>query len=186
MKISIKLFLWLTLIVGIIYPLIVTGIGFLFMNHQAHGSMITRDGKIVGSSLIGQKFTHEAYFWPRPSANDYNALQSGGSNLSPSSLTLKEAIEKRRTAIGAGNIPNELLFASGSGLDPHISVETAYFQIDRILKARGVDLNNGRLALKQLINDMGIFYVNVLELNIALDDKYSNSSPRPRDPAPPR
>ena len=179
---SIRFLLWMTLLTGIIYPFVITAIGQIAMKHAASGSLLEHKGKVVGSSLIAQKFESEKYFWPRPSANDYNGLASGGSNLGPTSADLKKAIEKRKAAIlkahsgtDASKIPPELLFASGSGLDPHISPEAADFQIDRIAKARGL----GKEDIKKLVqnNTQGPFLqflgppcVNVLTLNIALDE----------------
>jgi K+-transporting ATPase ATPase C chain len=168
--ISLRTLIWLSLLLGGIYPLVVTGVSYLFMYDNAHGSLVIHDGKIRGSRLIGQKFSSDIYFWSRPSANEYNPLQSGGSNLSPASLSLKKLIEQRASGIGVDHYPKELLFASGSGLDPHISLETAYFQIDRIMKRRNID---SKEALKKMIDEIaGMNYVNVLELNMALDEKF--------------
>ncbi len=173
--IGLRVFLWFTLITGVIYPLAITGISSLFMFDKSSGSIIVRDGKRVGSKLIAQSFTEEKYFRGRPSANDYDPLQSGGSNLAPSSLSLQEKVQKRLSAFpgkNIGEVPSELLFASGSGLDPDISLQTAFFQIDSIAKARGIDSEQGRTLLKQLIDDTATHgYVNVLELNLALDEK---------------
>lgn len=172
------MFVWMTLLAGLAYPLLITGMAQLTMKTKADGDMMYSKGKIVGSKWIAQKFESDKYFWPRPSSIDYNPLPSGGSNLGPTSSALKKAVEERKEKISRGkkvDIPSELLFASGSGLDPHISLSTAYFQIDRIIKARGLD----RQSLENLIKDMTIKRsmgfigepcVNVLELNIALDN----------------
>lgn len=176
------MFLWLMLLTGIIYPLIITGIAQLAMRQSANGDFLEVNGKIVGSSLIAQKFQNEKYFWPRPSAIDYNPLPSGGSNLGPTSAALKKAVEERKAALlkasggtDVSKIPSELLYASGSGLDPHISPSTAYFQIDRIMKARGI---TSREPLEKLIQKhtkerflgfIGEPCTNVLQLNLALD-----------------
>lgn len=157
---NLKMFLWLTLITGIAYPLLITGIAQLTMKQQADGDFIISKGKVVGASLIAQKFESDRYFWGRPSAVDYNPLPSGGSNLGPTSEALKKAVDERKAVIEKWygnnkiNIPNELLFASGSGLDPHITPPTAYFQVDRIIKARGWDESSTQVHLMKLINDL--------------------------------
>ncbi|MBA3958599.1 MAG: potassium-transporting ATPase subunit KdpC [Parachlamydiaceae bacterium] len=171
---SLRMFLWMTLLTGIIYPLIVTLIAQVTMPQNANGSLVIQNDKIIGSSLIAQNFESNRYFWPRPSAVNHNPLPSGGSNLSPTSLKLKQQVESRKERLNGSSpipIPSELLFASGSGLDPHISMETAYFQIERILKERA---NYTVETLKTLIDDniegyFGIYYVNVLHLNLLLD-----------------
>lgn len=174
LKVAAKIFLVMTLLTGLIYPLLITLIAQLTMPLQANGSLIYKENKIVGSELIAQIMTDEKYFWPRPSAIDYDPLKpSGGSNLGPTSQKLKDAVEERRKKVGQ-NAPAELLYASGSGLDPHISIETAYFQVERIATARNMDAEK----LKELINSssgqrqigfLGPRYVNVLLLNQALD-----------------
>lgn len=171
------------ILTGLIYPLILTGIAKLTMPHQANGSLITSKGKIVGSSLIAQKFESDSYFWPRPSAVDFNTLASGGSNLGPTSFVLQETVKLRRDKLLKANgsnaidsVPSDLLFASGSGLDPHISLRSAYFQIDRIAGSRKFD-EHDKKSLSDLIGSMAIYpygflgpvIVNVLELNLALD-----------------
>lgn len=187
-----KMFLWLTLLTGIAYPLFITGIAQLIMERQAEGSCIFVNGKIIGSKLISQKFESDKYFWPRPSAVDYNPLPSGGSNLGPTSALLKKTVEERKEKIAkahhveASQVPSELLFASGSGLDPHISPEIVYFQIERVIKARGLDSDSGKKALDDLIKRMtipralgflGEPCVNVLLLNKALDELPNVRSP---------
>lgn len=177
--------LWMMLLTGIVYPLLITLIAQLTMPEQANGSIIYLQGKAVGSREIGQKFVSEKYFWGRPSAHDYDPLHSGGSNLGPISLELKKLVTERRSHLvkannvdDSGFVPSDLLFASGSGLDPHITVEAALFQKSRIVKARG-----GDEAYNELLNDMilnmvkkrqfgfiGVPYLNVLELNLALDE----------------
>lgn len=170
-----RMFLWLTFLTGIIYPLLITGIGKIGMGNKAEGDFITVDGKIVGAKLIGQKFTSDRYFWSRPSAVDYNPLPSGASNLGPTSAELKKQVEERRK--GNAEVPSDLLYASGSGLDPHITLEAAHFQLDRVVQARGWD-EQTKQKLEMLIADMsesnGFGFleapcVNVLLLNIALD-----------------
>ena len=187
---SLRVFLWMTLLTGLVYPLFITAVAQLTMKRKADGSFVSYNGKLVGSSLIGQKFQGDKYFWPRPSSIDYNALTSGGSNLGPTSAELKKAVDERKSRISKGQekadaalIPEELLFASGSGLDPHISPKTAYFQVDRIVKARGLQHESGTKTINELIEKftesrhikfLGYPYVNVLLLNIALDEIQAN------------
>lgn len=174
----------MTVFTGILYPLFMTLVANLIFPYQAKGSFIKVDGKIVGSQLIGQSFTGEKYFWPRPSAIDYNPLPSGGSNYGPTSDTLKKLVELRRADFIRLNglttytrVPADMLFASGSGLDPDISPEAAELQVDRIAKARGFDSLH-TVELRQLVKHhithpelgfLGDQRVNVLELNISLD-----------------
>lgn len=181
---SLRLFLWMTFLTGFVYPLIIFLFGFTFFQTKSHGNFVDIQGQIVGAKLIGQKFESERYFFGRPSSHDYNPINSGGSNLGPTSLALRDAVALRKDKlqqihnIDGLDIPSELLFASGSGLDPHISLETAYFQIDRIVKARKLNTANGEQVIKDLIDSLiennHFFstqkpYVNVLILNIALD-----------------
>jgi K+-transporting ATPase ATPase C chain len=186
---AIKLFIILTVVTGIIYPLLITILGQTIFPNQANGSLIKIDGKIVGSNLLGQKFTSDKYFWPRPSAIDYNPLPSGGSNLGPTSQALKDSVTARKETLerinpGSGKVPIDLLFASGSGLDPDISPGAARFQIDRVAHARGLD-NDGKNKVFKLVEkhvkqpDFGIFgepRINVLELNLALDSTFANGN----------
>lgn len=178
---NIRMYLWMTALTGLIYPLFITGIAQLTMKKKAGGNFIVSNDKIIGAALIGQKFESDKYFWPRPSAIDYNPLPSGGSNLGPTSAALKKAVDERKQKIEKSsnfhneNIPTELLFASGSGLDPHISVDTAYFQIGRIAKARNMDNKDithliDHMTIKRTFGFLGDPHVNVLMLNIALDD----------------
>jgi potassium-transporting ATPase KdpC subunit len=175
---ALRLFVWMTLILGIIYPLLITTVAQTTMSHQANGSLV----KSIGSKLIGQKFTSEKYFWGRPSATDYNPIPSGASNFGPTSKELTEAVKNRLNALiklGHGPVPKELLYSSGSGLDPHISPETARFQMNRIIKARNLDQTAGRAHIEKIIleNTQGRWFgilgqptVNVLELNVKLDE----------------
>lgn len=174
------MFVWMTALTGLIYPLLITGIAQLIMKEKADGDFLLVKDKVVGSALIAQKFEGSQYFWSRPSANDYNPLHSGGSNLGPISKKLKKIVEERKKKILQTNpslnpIPTELLFASGSGLDPHISPETAYFQIERIAKARGLenrivqDLVD-KITIAPSLGFIGVPHVNVLMLNKSLDE----------------
>lgn len=181
---NLKLFLWLTFLTGIIYPLTITLIAQLTMSQKANGNFITIDGKIIGADRIAQKFEDPKYFWPRPSATNYSAMPSGASNLGPTSAKLKQQIEERKARLAKTNpskdeqsIPVELLFASGSGLDPDISVGAAEYQMPRIIEARKWPAEANK-AIMDIINanlkgrSYPLFsprYVNVLRLNIALD-----------------
>jgi len=180
--VSLRMLLVLTVLTGVIYPLAITGLAQLFFPRQANGSVIEYAGGAVGSDLVGQNFTSDRYFWPRPSAVDYNPLPSGGSNLGPTSIALQDKITERKARlVFAGSSPDappDLLLASGSGLDPHISPEAAFYQIDRVLNARGGLSEPRRQALEVLVQShtegpqWGLFgepRVNVLRLNLALD-----------------
>ena len=168
-----------TALTGIVYPLAMTGIGQAAFKRQADGSPIVRDGVVVGSNLIGQQFTRPEYFWGRPSAagKGYDARSSSGSNLGPSSQALADRIkaEAERYGVEAGDIPSDLLTASASGLDPHISPAAARFQLARVAKARGLQ----ETVVSALIDAhveapalgvIGENRVNVLELNLGLDE----------------
>lgn len=172
-----------TLITGVIYPLVVTGIAQLIFPHQANGSMITANGQTAGSTLIGQQFDDPKYFWGRLSATGpfpYNAAASSGSNLGPSNPALLDAVKARIAALKAADptntqpIPVDLVTASGSGLDPNISIEAALYQVPRIARVRGLsealvtDLVNQYTEGRQF-GFLGEPRVNVLELNLALD-----------------
>lgn len=175
-KTAVKIFLFMTVLTGVIYPLFITLVAQFTMPNLSNGSLVRKANQIIGSVLIAQNSTGERYFWPRPSAIDYDPIKpSGGSNLGPISKKLKDAVEERKKKIG-NEAPSELLYASGSGLDPHISLETAYFQMPRIAKARSIQESE----LKKMIESMaegkqlgflGPRYVNVLLLNQALDDR---------------
>jgi K+-transporting ATPase ATPase C chain len=189
---AIVLVIILTLITGLAYPLVMTGIAGVLFPSQAQGSLVVVDGKVVGSSLIGQKFTSDKYFHGRPSAttapdpNDssktvsapYNAANSGGSNLGPTNKVLidrvKADVDKLKQENPSAPVPIDLVTTTGSGLDPHISPEAARFQVPRVAKARNIPEDR----LRQLVNDhvegrlLGLFgepRVNVLALNMALD-----------------
>lgn len=177
LKVSIKFFLLMTLLTGVIYPLFITIFAQLTFPEKANGSLIKQSGKIVGSSLIAQNSNDESFFWPRPSAVNYDPLHSGGSNLGPISKKLKGLVEERRQKQGE-NAPAELLYASGSGLDPHISIDAAYFQIDRISKARSINAEELKKIIDAHIEGkqfgfLGPSYVNVLQLNLYLEKNYA-------------
>lgn len=174
-----RMFLWMTCLTGLLYPLLITGFAMLAMKQKAEGDFISVKGKLVGSKLIGQKFEGDKYFWGRPSSIDYNPLPSGGSNLAPTSKALKKVVEERQSKLQKAHskdeIPEELLYASGSGLDPHISLSSAYFQMERVAKARGVasediqSLVDG-MVIKPFLGFIGEEYLNVLLLNLKLDE----------------
>lgn len=179
---ALRIYLFMSLLLGIAYPLLVTGFAQVLFPGQANGNLIEQNGKIVGADLIGQKFTKPEYFWSRPSANDYNPLSSGGSNLGPTSKVLKKMIEERKNNLlqqNSGteqNIKKNLLYASASGLDPHISPQAAEYQIARVAKARGLSEDKVkdlmvRYVEKPQLGFLGEPTVNVLRLNLALDQK---------------
>jgi potassium-transporting ATPase KdpC subunit len=196
--IALKFLLVMTILTGVLYPLIMTGIAQLTFPGKANGSLIMKDGKIIGSELIGQKFDSSSYFWSRPSAIGYNPIPSGGSNYGPTSDTLKKQVMARRVLFARSNsvnnpiiIPKEMIFASGSGLDPHISPEGALLQVERISEAR--HFNSAlKQRLLQSVKDMsekpqylflGEERINVLLLNIELD-KISQNPADSRYPEP--
>ncbi len=180
---AIALLLVMTALLGIVYPFLVTGIASVIFPAQAAGSLIVRNGRIVGSRLIGQPFSNPGYFWSRPSATSpqpYNGLDSGGSNLGPLNPALITAVQARIAALRAadpGNdarIPVDLVTTSASGLDPDISLAAAYYQAGRVARARGLSVGRVRALIAahakgRLLGVLGEPRVNVLELNLALD-----------------
>jgi potassium-transporting ATPase KdpC subunit len=184
MIIALRFLAVMTLLLGLIYPLLMTGVAQVTFPAKANGSQIMKDGKIIGSELIGQKFDSIIYFWSRPSATDYGAVPSGASNYGPTSDTLKKQKIMRSKYFAEKNgvkdpslIPLEMIFASASGLDPDISKSAALLQGDRVSKARNFD-DSHKSELIKIINDitkkpqflvLGEERINVLELNLALD-----------------
>ena len=177
---AITLLALLTIITGVIYPLTVTGIAQVIFPHQADGSLIVVDGKAYGSELIGQQFDGPKYFWGRPSAAGYNAAASSGSNLGPMNPSLEEVVQTRIDALKAVDpnnplpIPVDLVTASASGLDPHISVAAALYQASRVAAARGLSEAEITSLIEKFTEgrQFGIFgepRVNVLMLNLSLD-----------------
>jgi len=180
---AITLFVALSLVTGLVYPLAVTGIAQLAFPGAANGSLVVRDGKPVGSELIGQSFSDPKHFWSRPSATSpmpYNAANSAGSNQAPSNPALADAVRVRIEALRAadpGNtapVPADLVTASASGLDPHISRAAADYQVDRVARARGMPPERVRALVEQnteqpLLGFIGGQHVHVLRLNLALD-----------------
>lgn len=183
LKPAIISFFVLTVITGILYPLAVTAVAQVAFPSHANGSLIMKDGKAVGSSLIGQPFDDPKYFWGRLSATSpypYNAEASSGSNLGPTNKALIDEVQSRINALRAADptntaeIPVDLVTSSGSGLDPNISPAAAEYQISRVAKARGMDVAKVKALVAQYTEgrQFGIFgepRVNVLELNLALD-----------------
>lgn len=169
---SILMLVLMTLLTGIIYPIVVTDLSRIFFPEQATGSLIKEGDRILGSKLIAQKFEEPEFFWPRPSACDYATLPSGASNLGPTSAALAKAISDRRKTFG-GQAPGDLLTASGSGLDPDISPEAALFQVSRVATARHLDQEKVRALVLDHVSGpqfgtLGQARVNVLALNLDL------------------
>ena len=158
---------------GIVYPLLVTVVSHLTMPKQASGSLVWMGDQVIGSELIAQNFKNEAYFWPRPSAVDFDPIKpAGGSNLGPTSKKLQEEVAAKVKALGP-SAPPELVYASGSGLDPHISMQTAYYQMERVAKKRLIaDQEKLRAFIDSFAEGWGGRYVNVMMLNKALDEHF--------------
>lgn len=171
------------LITGAAYPLAVTGIAQALFPHQANGSLVREGGQAIGSELIGQPFNDPRYFWGRPSATEpypYNARASSGSNLGPGNPALRDSVRSRVAALrdaDPGNtqpVPVDLVTASGSGLDPHVSVAAALYQVSRVARARGLSENQVELLVRQSVEErqfgvLGEARINLLNLNLVLD-----------------
>lgn len=181
-KQAILIFIVLSIITGIIYPLFITGIAQVFFRNQANGSLIYKNGKPVGSALIGQAFNDPRYFWGRISATSpvsFNAASSSGSNLGPTNPALVETVKTRIKALKSADpnsnlIPVDLVTSSASGLDPHISLAAAYYQAPRIARLRGLSQDTIKVLIAKhasgrILGLIGEPVVNVLELNLALD-----------------
>jgi K+-transporting ATPase ATPase C chain len=176
------LFIAFSLLTGLIYPLLITAITQITMPERANGSLIVLDGRVIGSELIGQNFSSPGYFHGRPSAVDYRANGSGASNLGPTSATLISQVRGRIEQIRSENnltenasVPADLVLSSGSGLDPHISMDGAMLQVPRVARARGLPESEIKVLIYQYAEPaqfglLGEDRVNVLSLNIALDD----------------
>lgn len=183
---GIRIKLFFTLLLGVIYPLAITGVSQMLFPHQANGSLIEKNGKIIGSELIGQNFSKPEYFQPRPSAagaDGYDPTASGGSNYGPTSRKLVDRVTasiakfRKDNPDYTGPLPADLVTASASGLDPHISPDSATAQAARVAKARGVSLDqvNQLIAQTREGPDLGVLgepRVNVLKLNLALDERF--------------
>lgn len=185
LRIAILMVTIFTLITGLIYPLVVTGVAQLLFPREANGSMIQRNGKVMGSDLIGQPFSDPKYFWSRLSATSpfaYNAGASTGSNYGPLNPALFDAVQKRiqdlkkADSLNTRPIPVDLVTASGSGLDPHISVAAALYQVERVARYRGMNSQEVSSLVDvytegRQLGFLGESRVNVLKLNLALDEK---------------
>lgn len=203
---AIVLFVLFTLLTGLAYPLAITGIAQKVFPEQANGSLIERDGKVIGSHLIGQSFTSDQYFHGRPSAttdtdpNDstktipapYNAANSGGSNTGPTARSLLDRVKGDADKLKAENpgaaVPVDLVTTSASGLDPHLSPAAADFQVPRVAKARGIGEGQLRELIAahtqpRILGFLGEPVVNVLELNLALDEAAPSKAPPTAAPA---
>ena len=179
-KTSIRFTLVTTVLLGLAYPLAITGLAGALFPHQAAGSLILKDGRVVGSALLGQSFTSDKYFHPRPSAagNGYDATNSGGSNFAQSNTKLVQRVQGDIDKLAAQSpgkpVPIDLVTASGSGLDPDVTPDAAYYQAERVAKARGVsvDVVNKLISAQVTQRSLGFLgeaRVNVLQLNLDLD-----------------
>jgi len=180
-KTSLALFILLSLLTGLLYPLAITGVVQTLIPDKADGSLLTANGVVIGSDLIGQRFTSPEYFHGRPSIVGYSANNSGASNLGPSSAKLKDKTQENLAAIRRANmmslnssVPADLVLASGSGLDPHISIESARLQASRVARARNISESDVQNLINEQIEPpylgiLGQSRINVLRLNLRLD-----------------
>ena len=188
LKPAILLFILLSIILGLCYPLLMTGVGQVVMPNQANGSLIEKEGQLVGSALIGQPFNQPQYLWTRPSAagDGYDATQSSGSNLGPLNPELASSVEAQVQKLKAADpqnkapIPLDLVTMSGSGLDPHISPAAAKWQANRVARVRGISVEQVQKAIddntdSKQFNILGEPRVNVLAVNLALDSISTSS-----------
>jgi potassium-transporting ATPase KdpC subunit len=178
---SIKMLILMTILTGVIYPVMMTGIAQMIFHDKANGSVIIQNNKIIGSSLIGQKFTGDEYFWPRPSAIDYNPLPSGGSNygmtsrkLHDTTIRITENFRMKNFLDPKADVPKDMMFSSASGLDPDISLESARCQVKRIANKRNMKEEQIIQLIDKLKEKPGFFIpgesrINVLLLNLELD-----------------
>jgi len=171
---AIRIFAVLTLFTGVVYPALMLVLGHTLFPTQAGGSLVSQNGGVVGSALVAQKFTAPQYFWPRPSASGYATVPAGASNWSPTAKALLSAVAARRAAMDQ-DAGREMLFASGSGLDPEISRQSALAQIPRITRARGIDSMTLAGLVERFTRHRGLGFlgeegVNVLRLNLAVDE----------------
>ena len=185
---SILLTIVFTVLTGVLYPLVITGIAQVAFHNQANGSLIEHNGQVVGSELLAQQFTGGKYFWPRPSAGSYATVPSGASNLGPTSQKLQDNVATNAAAFRAGNklaadapVPADMVFTSASGLDPHISPEVARLQVGRVAAARDISVDHVKMLVERFVEppQWGIFgesRVNVLRLNLALDDLHTKKA----------
>lgn len=172
---SLRILLALTVLTGVLYPLLVSGIARIAFRRAATGSLVQQDGRVIGSALLAQKTESPRYFWPRPSGGDYATVPSGASNLGPTSGALGKAVAERRAKFGE-NAPDDLLTASGSGLDPHLSPAAAKYQAARVAGARQLPVEQVHALVDELteppqLGFLGEPRVNVLALNMALDTR---------------
>ena len=178
---SLLLTIVLTVLTGVVYPLVATGIAQVAFKEQANGSLLEKNGAVVGSEFLAQQFTGDKYFWPRPSAGSYATVPSGASNKGPTSVDLQKAVNDRAAAFRTAHklpadatVPADMVYASGSGLDPHISPAAARIQVGRVAAARGVSEDSVKALVEKFVEPpqwgfLGEARVNVLRLNLALD-----------------
>ena len=181
LKQSFLMSVWLTILLGLVYPAVVTGLAQILFPSKANGSLVVQNGAVIGSELIGQAFGDPRYFHGRPSAagNGYDGLASGGSNLGPTSKALMDRVDgdvarERKAAAQGGSVPGDLVTASGSGLDPDVSPAAAMWQVPIVAKARGIEETKVRAVIEGAVvgrtfGVLGEPRVNVLKLNLALD-----------------